>query len=299
MFGLKLSRRKSYPRFVASQSGNVAIIFALSLIPLVGVVGAAIDYTNLVRIKSEMQNAADSAVLAAAAADKNGGKKAAREYYAGNTVKGGVSHYDRSESDVNATFTVRATHKASLYFMHLFGIDKSIVSVEAKAVAPKVLSSVRFRSLSANGWYNKLVKLMVRRRGETEYEEVANVEYHYQPTYVRASSSGWIDLGDFEEAYLQMDVDPYSKGLESCRHSPCDLTYRTDDPNWSHRLIIDRVPVPPGTKVDILSLVPCGTTTSHAWEDGGSKVSYADADFYYEVEGRCDRLSSERVRLIE
>lgn len=44
-------------------SGNVAIMFSLALVPIVGVVGAAVDYGNAVNIRSKLQVAADAAAI--------------------------------------------------------------------------------------------------------------------------------------------------------------------------------------------------------------------------------------------
>ncbi len=52
--------------FVKDKSGNFAIIFSFVAVPLMLAVGIAVDYTNLLRLKSEMQAATDAAVLAVA-----------------------------------------------------------------------------------------------------------------------------------------------------------------------------------------------------------------------------------------
>ncbi|NVO17059.1 MAG: pilus assembly protein TadG [Rhodoplanes sp.] len=50
--------------FRRAEGGNVAVMFALTLIPVVGLVGAAIDYSRANAIRANMQAAADSAALA-------------------------------------------------------------------------------------------------------------------------------------------------------------------------------------------------------------------------------------------
>ena len=58
---------KSHPyKFIADRSGNVATLFALSLIPLIGISGAAVDYGRTLRVKADLQNTVDSAVLSGA-----------------------------------------------------------------------------------------------------------------------------------------------------------------------------------------------------------------------------------------
>ena len=44
--------------------GNVAIMFALAAIPLAGAVGAAVDYSRIADIRTELADALDAALLA-------------------------------------------------------------------------------------------------------------------------------------------------------------------------------------------------------------------------------------------
>src|ERR1700688_4024074 len=50
--------------FFADRKGNAAIIFALATVPMVGFVGAAVDYSHANSIKAAMQAAADATALA-------------------------------------------------------------------------------------------------------------------------------------------------------------------------------------------------------------------------------------------
>ena len=47
----------------SAQSGNVAIVFALSLIPLIGITGAAVDYSRAGSARTDMQAALDATAL--------------------------------------------------------------------------------------------------------------------------------------------------------------------------------------------------------------------------------------------
>jgi len=51
-------------RFWRDRRGNVAVIFAFSLLPLLAAVGCATDYTEATRIRAKLQAAADSAAIA-------------------------------------------------------------------------------------------------------------------------------------------------------------------------------------------------------------------------------------------
>lgn len=64
--------RRLFSGFFTQQSGNVAMIFAIAIIPIFAAVGSAVDYSRLSNQFSYIQEAADSAVLAAAIEyDKN------------------------------------------------------------------------------------------------------------------------------------------------------------------------------------------------------------------------------------
>jgi Flp pilus assembly protein TadG len=51
-------------KFRANEAGNVVVIFALSLVPVMGSVGAAVDYSHANSIKAAMQAAVDATAMA-------------------------------------------------------------------------------------------------------------------------------------------------------------------------------------------------------------------------------------------
>jgi Flp pilus assembly protein TadG len=55
--------RRSARRFVRADRGNIATIFAIALVPILGFVGAAIDYTRVGRARTVIQSALDSTAL--------------------------------------------------------------------------------------------------------------------------------------------------------------------------------------------------------------------------------------------
>jgi Flp pilus assembly protein TadG len=55
--------RASARRFVRAEDGNIAMIFAIAVLPLLSLVGAAIDYTRVSGARSAMQSALDSTAL--------------------------------------------------------------------------------------------------------------------------------------------------------------------------------------------------------------------------------------------
>ena len=51
-------------RLFRDKSGNVAVIFGIAAIPLISLVGAAVDYSMANKMKAKLQSAADAASLA-------------------------------------------------------------------------------------------------------------------------------------------------------------------------------------------------------------------------------------------
>jgi hypothetical protein len=56
-------------KFLKSEDGNVAMMFAASLTALLGITAVGFDYTNMTRLQSQLQAQVDAGVLAAATAD--------------------------------------------------------------------------------------------------------------------------------------------------------------------------------------------------------------------------------------
>src|ERR1700674_5981838 len=63
MFVLLRRTARHLSAFREATSGNVAMIFALSLIPLIGIAGAAVDYSRGNSAKADMQAALDATAL--------------------------------------------------------------------------------------------------------------------------------------------------------------------------------------------------------------------------------------------
>lgn len=61
-----LKRQGPAARFLRDARGQAAIAFGIALVPLIGVTGAAIDYSRATALQSRIQGATDAAVLAAA-----------------------------------------------------------------------------------------------------------------------------------------------------------------------------------------------------------------------------------------
>jgi len=57
------SRMQALAEFGRSEGGNIAVIFAIALVPILTFMGAAIDYSRANSARSSMQSALDSTAL--------------------------------------------------------------------------------------------------------------------------------------------------------------------------------------------------------------------------------------------
>jgi hypothetical protein len=106
----------------------VAIIFALSLIPMTLVIGAAVDFRRQVTTKSFVQEAADAAVLSAAKAYfKNASAPAATRSEAANAAAGAT---------ITASLAARASLVESLDWSQSVDTDTGEIAINVSGASP-------------------------------------------------------------------------------------------------------------------------------------------------------------------
>lgn len=127
--------------------GNVAVIFALMLLPIAGVVGFAIDASRQVSAKKHISRIADSAALAGARTFKesNSAPLAMRAAHSAIIANRAYLHGDVSCPDANSSVTVMSTVKTvrvsigctvpTIFGLNISGLDEMDVSVVAEAKA--------------------------------------------------------------------------------------------------------------------------------------------------------------------
>ena len=138
----------SLRHFARSRSGNVGIIFGLSLVPAVGIIGAAVDYTRASQIHAALDDIADSAALAAVAKGSINpnqlalqqiitARALAKKAFDTEVTKRGLSVTSSSASAVNLTgaLQVKVNYTANVpaYFGKFLG--KTAYAVAGSATA--------------------------------------------------------------------------------------------------------------------------------------------------------------------
>jgi Flp pilus assembly protein TadG len=118
---------KLFCSFASGQQGNIAVVFALSLVPMLGFVGAAVDYSHANSVKASAQAALDATALMLA---KTAGTQtpaeiqtAATNYFAANFNRkeaiNPVVAVDYTPS--NSTIKLTATASIKTDFMRMMG----------------------------------------------------------------------------------------------------------------------------------------------------------------------------------
>jgi Flp pilus assembly protein TadG len=137
--------RRAAKRFARADQGNIAMIFAITLVPLLAMVGAAVDYTRASAARSAIQGALDTAALmvsrdAAANPTLSGDaiQALATKYFnalyhnadaAGVTV---TATYSAGGSGVPASITMEGNGSVPTDFMKLVGINQVAVGADSK-----------------------------------------------------------------------------------------------------------------------------------------------------------------------
>ena len=120
-------------RAPADQSGAYAMLFALSMIPIVAATGLAVDYGRAQVVRGELQHAVDAAALASAR--KSNLEEAELQTYA-ETFIAANSSFDLDNLDVNVTKTdtgiaVSATTITKTYLLPVLGYDQVSLSASS------------------------------------------------------------------------------------------------------------------------------------------------------------------------
>jgi Flp pilus assembly protein TadG len=133
-----------FSRFVSDRNGNIAVIFALALVPLLSFVGAALDYSLAARAKAKLVAALDTAMLVATAKSEITKAAATAQSDAVNTFTGQMSALGMTASSVTInvtdsvttrTATGTATAIVTTYFMGIVGYKTLGVSASSSAAA--------------------------------------------------------------------------------------------------------------------------------------------------------------------
>ena len=142
-------------RFRRDQRGNIAVIFAIAVIPLISAMGCAVDYSLATRMETKMQSAADAASIAslsqkslgfiAASAMTGNGSVTAGVDDANNVFDGnmnGITGYQNlvrtstvTKTGIKLTSSVQFSADVPVTFMKVLGYQKLTVTGVSSSAA--------------------------------------------------------------------------------------------------------------------------------------------------------------------
>jgi Putative Flp pilus-assembly TadE/G-like/von Willebrand factor type A domain len=119
----------TFKRFKADCRGNTAVVFALSLVPMLLAAGAAIDMVQTNQTLTVLQGAADAAAVAGGSSNLTKDsdlQKIVEDYMKANNAVSALDYVEKIESNLDKktrTFSVSIKGKRSTSLMKLAGID--------------------------------------------------------------------------------------------------------------------------------------------------------------------------------
>jgi len=137
-------RSTTWAALLQSSNGNVAISFALVLVPMLLAVGASIDYVRAYNVQAKMQSDLDAALLAAIkdvdTLDEDKIQKKVETWFGAQTdldsSKYSLSGSNIKISKTNKSIQAVATASVATTFMRLADIDTVNVSVASSVAGP-------------------------------------------------------------------------------------------------------------------------------------------------------------------
>jgi Flp pilus assembly protein TadG len=256
-----LKLRAFVRKFGGSNAGNIAMIYALSLFPMLAAVGSAVDLTRAMVVKMRLGEALDSAGLAVGGSvglsEAQMTAKAQKFFYANypDDELGTVTSLNVTSSGYNNNLvTVSGTARVETAFMGLFGVEYLDVAVNVQVTRESkgLEIALVLDNTGSMGQSGKIQAL------KTATNELIGILFGDQdtPSHLKMSlvpfsqtvkvdtttflSNGWMDInGLSSSARLNFDNNKYAfavwatmnnKSWDGCLEARPNGLEETDDP---------------------------------------------------------------------
>jgi len=236
-------------RFTADRGGQVALIFALALVPIIGAAGVAVDYSRANSVRSQLQAALDAAVLAGAADQTSNQTTTASNNFSANLSIGGtsgVTYGTPSFSAQSGKFTGTASATVPMTFAGVLGFKTMAVSAYAAATPSDIASNGNAMCLLA---LNATVQAAVNDSGGTKVNAPNCITQINSSNTKAVSLSGGAQINSAENCFVggmsssggssvspspdvvcKAKADPFAT-YATPTVGPCDYTnYKTSTP---------------------------------------------------------------------
>jgi Flp pilus assembly protein TadG len=147
--------RRAASRFPDDNQGNIAVLFGIALLPILGFMGAAIDYTRANSARSSMQTALDSTALMLAK-DLSDGRITVGEISGKATAYFNAlyTNKDARSVTINATYTASSSQGSTI---QVNGSGNVITEFMKVAGFPKL----DFNTSSTSAWGNVRMRVAI------------------------------------------------------------------------------------------------------------------------------------------
>jgi Flp pilus assembly protein TadG len=131
-----LSHASGVRIFAHEQSGSMAMIASLAILPMLGLMGAAVDYSRASEMRARIQLAADSASLAAAGTTGTPSQRAAAgsQVFAANIASLTGMSITPIFTEITNGVRVTVTTSATNAFMQILGNTSTSINITSEAV---------------------------------------------------------------------------------------------------------------------------------------------------------------------
>jgi Flp pilus assembly protein TadG len=135
-------------------------VFAIALVPIVALIGTSVDFSRANDVRSTMQGALDSAVLAGAKDDTaNWVNTASNTFNATFQPKGSSGVTSSFVLNANASFSGTASASVPLQFMRVLGMSSMVVKANATAMIAPTSPNAQYCILALNMTADQAVKV--------------------------------------------------------------------------------------------------------------------------------------------
>jgi Flp pilus assembly protein TadG len=168
--------------FAKSRDGNFAIVFAVGLTGLLMAAGVGLDVANSISARRQMQNALDSAVLAAASKGGALDQAYAKTFFESNALNGWIdlnSLAFSTDEDGNIVGSAHAKMKTTL--MAIAGVTDIDIAVSSKATSTSEtkIENATFNIKNAKGAFDKDIYFYTRDANGKIVSETLILQYDY------------------------------------------------------------------------------------------------------------------------
>jgi hypothetical protein len=241
-----LARLRSFYR---NDSGGVAVMFGLALVPILIAVGASVDYARVAAARTAAQAAADSAALGVASTAEGSKKELERlaNHFADAKLlgtlgsSGKLTQFSYQESDRTVELVVAGKIKSSI--LGIIGIDDLAYSATARAVRA-TQGAVELVLVLDNTWSMSGEKLDALKSASTELVKLLKEDPKADVKIGLVPYADYVNVGveNRYKGWISVPAD-YSRTSErTCKTQTTKQTCKKTGPQKSCTRTVDGIP---------------------------------------------------------